>query len=153
MADEMMRTAGRGQDGLAKAIQTDNSGYLLTKPAINAIEEIPIFEALEIRDTNNYDKSINLAKYKSVTFIVYNTLDQDITVGFRNISQFIRIWNGTEFVNLNVTLDATTRGYRVILNSALPELNNNFYTLHFRLKCDIAPTAGQITIMGNGELR
>ena len=149
----MMRTAGRGQDGLAKAIQTDNSGYLLTKPATNAIEEIPIFEALEIRDTNNYDKSINLAKYKSVTFIAYNNLDQDITVGFRNMSQFIRIWNGTEFVNLNVILDATTRGYRVILNTALPELNNNFYTLHFRLKCDIAPTVGQITIIGHGELR
>jgi hypothetical protein len=39
MADQMLRMAGRGEDGLAKAIKTDNDGYVLTKLSGNKIEE------------------------------------------------------------------------------------------------------------------
>lgn len=35
MADEMLRVAGRGEDGLAKAIKTDDSGNILSKTAGN----------------------------------------------------------------------------------------------------------------------
>src|SRR5690625_2643615 len=32
MADKMMRIAGRGEDGNAKAVKTDNDGYVLSRP-------------------------------------------------------------------------------------------------------------------------
>lgn len=73
MADKMMRISGRGTDGTAKPISTDNNGnvYALSKPQESDI----------VRQT--YDKIIDV-------------------IGAENISVFLPMWetSGTEFADL-----------------------------------------------------
>ena len=149
----MMRIAGRGEDGRAKAISTDDDGLLKIVHGNKAIEEFTIIDAAEIRDVANKDYSINLSKYKSVTFVIYNSLDSDIDVLTRHDGVTLKVFDGNKFVDLRVTLTDSERYYKVILNSVLPELNNNFTTLMFRIKCATAPTTGFLTLKGYGELR
>ena len=153
MADNMMRMAGRGDDGLAKAILTDNTGVVKTAPTGNAVEELIVFNEIEIRDTIAHDVVIDLSKYRSVTFITRNMMDKGVSILFRPYSRTAKVWNGTEFVELKATLSETERYFTVILNSVLPELNNNFKTMQIRIQCAVAPTAETFTLYALGELR
>lgn len=149
----MMRIAGRGDDGTAKSISTDDSGLLKIVHGESAIEEFTIINSDEIRDVANKDYSINLSKYKSVTYIIFSTLDADVDILVKHDGPTIKVFDGNNFVELKTTLAASERHFKIVLNSALPELNNNFLSLMFRVKCATIPTTGSVTLKGYGELR
>lgn len=153
MVDKMMRIAGRGDDGKAKSISTDDGGLLKIVHGNKAIEEFTIINAAEIRDVANKEFSINLSKYKSVTYMMVSTLDADVDVTVKHEGPTIKVFDGNGFVELKTTLTASEKHFKIILNSALPELNNNFLSLMFRVKCATIPTTGTLTLKGYGELR
>jgi hypothetical protein len=69
MADEMLRVAGRGEDGTAKAMQTDNSGLL-------KIKQTPISLATTHQNAVNVSgngTAIVISGYSAIAFHVFGT--------------------------------------------------------------------------------
>jgi len=117
-----------------------------------AVEEV-IFLDDSTRSTSNVDKAIDITKYKSVTFMVINTLDADTEITFRPFGSTAKIWDGTNFIELKTTLTNKERYFTILLNTKLPELNGVFSNLIIRTKALTTPTTGKITIYGLGVLK
>ena len=149
----MMRIAGRSNTGLAKAIRTDNDGFIMAKHANNPVEEVLIYDALVKRDATTLNTRIDLTKYKKVTYLVYSTLDAEFNIIFRPNARTAKIWNGTEYVDLATTLTMSTRHFNVVLNTEMPELNHVFASMDIRIEFETIPTEGDLTVRLVGELR
>lgn len=159
MADKMMRVAARSSNGRAKSLNVDDSGRL--KTSLGGVEEVVIFDRLEIRDTNVYSEIVDLSLFKEVRWKVFSILDQDVTLYFSterryktNSFHIPLIWNGTEWV-----ADAY-REFKVINREV-----NKIYDITSKLewlkwgkrirvnaKCNKAPVSGEITIIVEGVL-
>lgn len=71
MADKMMRVAGRGNDGLAKALKTDNNGVVYTKSDENGIVNLLDFPTIK-------------AGYDAGYFPAFNRIFTTDIVGYKN---------------------------------------------------------------------
>lgn len=72
MPEQMMRISGRGKDGLAKAVQTDSDGSLITKG--KTFEQVVLETALTIgANTSSLITNINVADYVSFSLGLRST--------------------------------------------------------------------------------
>lgn len=77
MVDKMMRIAGRGEDGTAKAIKTDDDGLIQIS---SRTDEIILVNNEELRVNTLRSVSIDLSKYRDIEFLISNTLDQPVNI-------------------------------------------------------------------------
>lgn len=84
MADKMMRMAGRGDDGLAKALSTDNSGRLNTNT--NAVRNLtPVGVSLSTAQTEWESTYFSADEYLSATIMVQMSHPRLVEIYIRKI--------------------------------------------------------------------
>lgn len=154
----MMRMAGRGTDGKAKAL-TMNEDNRSLKASPGGVEEIAVFDYLEIRDTNNHNETVDLSKYNKVRWKVISTLDQPVKLFFSTERKYMSnsfhvpvFWNGTEWESTSFReLDITEFGRVYDVTSKLDWLKWGKRVM-VTARTSGQPTTGALTIIVEGVL-
>jgi len=101
MAD-ILKIGAKGEDGLVKAIASDNDGHIQTGKKWNTKVFTPakLWRA-EIRDTNYIIESVDVSEYGLISLRVRNKTDKPITIAFQldtevNSSSGLRDHNGNK---------------------------------------------------------
>lgn len=176
MGDEFLRIGGRGDDGTAKAVKTDNDGNIGVHKA--SAEEIILFDAVNgsIRDTTLSNKIVLkdvFYKYNEFELVASNSLDVPFFITITNSfgeGQHITV-SPKDPVDERIT--ATTSwsntGLRIEIRNGLNNVNafllplktgdgTRYYPMHknyirdfgddimFRIKCVVAPTVGNASL-------
>lgn len=143
MADQMLRISGRGEDGLAKAIATDNSGALLL--GYRKAAKVEHAELL-LRDTNLKTLTLDVSRFRQVTFYVIDTLDTSAEVWIIPETINAVVWDGVKFNRTqNNKITIADKGYAVLLNTFYPDILDRPQTqISLRVQATVAPTAGSI---------
>lgn len=169
MADEMLRIAGRGDDGTAKAVKTDNNGNIGVVPVKRSVDVIDLASSISLRDTNPLYYLVDVSAYRDFEFYITSTLDQDMYIGAIDKDNFEPFnFSTDEGVRVRYSpfiSDANHRAHKVEKLmakqykqplSTIP-MNKTDVTdmeifkrikLNFRLavKCETAPTIGTFSI-------
>lgn len=139
----MMRIAGRGEDGLSKAISTDGLGQLLLgNRKATKLEHVE----LVLRDANLKTLTLDVSRFKQATFYVLDTSNTSVKVWI--IPEIINavVWDGVKFVrSQDNKITIADKGYAVLLNSFYPDLLDRPQTqVSLRVQADVAPTSGSL---------
>ena len=162
----MMRIAGRGDDGLAKTIKTDNEGNVGVQLA-SSKADIKMFNSQnpyanssyhEIRDTNS--KQVHLPQVEDgvieQSVLILNTLDTELNVRFQvNFGSENGGKLGVIFYEVNVPINGRfafmpEKSYHnessgTFRNIELPELRMPIPRITMVIKANTLPTTGEFT--------
>lgn len=123
------------------------------------IEEVLIFNGLEIRDTSNHLSGyIDVTKYKKIMVEAYSSHDQDVNLQLMANGGNVQWFDGASWVSgydsdKKITMDSAVAGRRYNLNSFWPDmLDRPLKEVQILAKCDTAPTSGNLTIRVLGVL-
>lgn len=113
MPEQMMRISGRGKDGLAKAVQTDVDGSLITKR--KTFEQVVIETALTIgANTSSLITNINVEDYVS------------FSLGLRSTSGAPKVSVSVEPYISEIKTSMFSRGGELLVNKQI--MNGNLLT-------------------------
>lgn len=134
------------------------AGQNVVKLSDRVVEEIIIYNALAIRDTDPHPTSptpVDLKKYKNVQVIVYSSLDQVVTLNFYpDGGTPVKVWSGTEFVGKPAAIPAGGTG--ILLNTFWDFLNQSPFpamtasSMLLTATCTVAPLSGSLTVTIEG---
>ena len=121
----MMRISGRGDDGKAKAIGTDNQGNLKIKIVNSHIERVPLLPSLILEGTSSITTdTIDLSPFHKLTYIAINRTNVPVRVRPQVEDTFVSFFESGEFKSSSETgiIVPPSSGAKVILNDALPRV-------------------------------
>lgn len=154
MADEFLRVGGRGEDGTAKAIQTDDSGILKVNPN-RKVEEVILFDK-EIRDNSVHVKAVNISDYKDFSIGIKNTHDASLLHfktqlgGTTFVAGNQKVMNGDAYEEISNSLPLDTV-YGYTLSKQDLRLEGIYGTwARFTLQMGSIPSVGKITVVMMG---
>lgn len=151
---------GKTAGGLYVPLKVADDGTVLTQLTGRKVEYISVFNALALTDTTEkLSAVIDLKLYKpGVTFFVYNTLDQSVTIELRHEGTIVGVCNKVYYYD-----SSTWKGTGVIIPNTnycpyvlnnVPGFNllntNQLGRIVFRAICSVAPTTGALTLFGVG---
>src|SRR5690625_3402749 len=147
---------GLDENGNKRIIRTDEQGNVLTRVTGSIVEEVEIFNSVKIRDTSSHWELVDLSRFKSFTLIARSTLNEYPTIAYRTPDTATpnRVFKNGEWVSTGqITIeDTSNRGY--LLNSFWTEFTDTPYaSIAFRVRCDVAPTQGEFSLLAWGVLR
>lgn len=143
---KLLSIAGKKDSGVASPFSLNNNGDVKAQRTWG-IEEVTIFDALQIRETGaNWASRISVGKYGTISLRISNTLDQPVVINI-----------GSDFGDDNTTYQKnfgganlgfvipSGSGARMITPEEFPWLQYLQYA-KLRASCDTAPTSGSVTI-------
>src|SRR5690625_234520 len=137
-------------------VVTSEQNPLPTQVTGSIVEEVEIFNSVKIRDTSSHWELVDLSRFKSFTLIARSTLNEYPTIAYRTPDTATpnRVFKNGEWVSTGqITIeDTSNRGY--LLNSFWTEFTDTPYaSIAFRVRCDVAPTQGEFSLLAWGVLR
>lgn len=125
MADKMMRMAGRGEDGLAKALATNDAGELISIDGGSSSKEVTLFENQQV---SGWAPTIDVSKYNSVLINVSGDFSGYILPGFWMDGEQHR-WDAIEAGTDKIVKSITKSGIYVMDITALPNIRFRAHAL------------------------
>lgn len=148
-----MRTTDADVLAKLQAIEQRLNDPFLTQLTGRNVEKTSIFNGLAITDTTNkVSSTIDLTKYKQVTFIVINSLDQEVELIFQEvIGTFYGYYNPSTSAwvatNNNPIKVPSSGQRRNILNTVpVPLFDRPLERVTVIARCTTAPTTGALTV-------
>ena len=146
----MLKVAGSNANNAPKSLRTDDDGKLIVRHEW-VVEEIPLVNALQIRDTvDHWSDRLDLSKYATVSLRIYNSHDKPVSIIFgRDYSTestgYLKNYGGA---TLGFTIPASS-GSRMVTPEEFPFLQY-LHGIKLRSACSTAPTNGglYITVVG-----
>lgn len=121
----MMRISGRGDDGTAKAIRTDNQGNTKVRMVNRNIDRIRLLPSLVLEGTSSITTdTIDISQYPKLTYIAINRTNVPVRVRPQVEDTFVSFFESGEFKSSSETgiIVPPISGAKVILNDALPRV-------------------------------
>lgn len=160
MADTEIRAFMPNNNLKLKLIDNGDDTYSLSTTITGReVEELIFFDALAITDTDyKVSATIDLKKYKKVSFYAYNSLDQTVKLFPQISGSASYYWDGAA-VNSYGSYDndkyaeipPKTATNAFLLDTFFPELQDMvMQNIKWVARCEVAPTKGALTVVGWG---